>query len=317
MEDNKKRKRPLITPTQNKNTRRSKPIPRMTNINNVTSNIKEGKSSNDIEQHFTYNDDGLPRKNDSISNQEAIRLEKYNEPITVPLDQWKQTFRKTDSIELASLIQNSTVSHNSLLRLTGSYSTKMLSNLKINNRELSGIETRPTKVFYNRAIDIRQAITANMLSYIPYVFNYLSSLENDTTKQAYVDNLYLLNEKLYFSLYMYKNAVIETECILLTKENKVTGNFKVTDTRNSLKIFITEETNNEEILSTIIQELQQPFLFLVLNRNDNELSLQMYNEDGGVPFTIENLKKLNKDKITKLEDDKQYETAKAKYTREK
>lgn len=269
--------------------------------------------------------DLLDKVEDSSTREEELptitkedkRLLKYNQATTILLNQWKQTFRKTDSIELANLIQNSSVSHNALLRLTGSYSTKMLSNLKINNRELSGIESRPTKVFYNREPDFREAIVNNILSYIPYAINYLSTLENDTTKQAHIDNLYLLNEKLYFSLYMYNNEVIEVECINLTKENKVTGNFKITDTRNSLKIFITEEKNNEEILGTIMQELQQNFLFIVLNRTDRSATLQMYNQVGAVPFTIDNLKRLSKDKITALEDDKQYEAIKSKYTREK
>jgi hypothetical protein len=318
MEDNKKRKRPLITPTQNKSARRGKPVTKVPNLNNITSNVKkERKSSNDIEKYFTYKDEDSPRKNDSITNQVETSLETYNEPIVVPTNEWKQTFRKTDSIELASLIQNTSVSHNSLLRLTGSYSTKMLSNIKLNNRELSGIETRPTKVFYNQHADLREAITTNILSYIPYILNYLSTLENDTTKQTYIDNLYLLNEKLYFSLFLYKNTVIETECIVLTKENQITDNFKIKDSRNSLKIFITEEKNNEEMLSTIMQEMKQNFIFLVLNRTEGSVSLQMYNQTGKVPFSLDNLRRLNKDKVTKLKDDKEYDGVKAKYNRGK
>ena len=248
-------------------------------------------------------------------NKEDVELVKHNQEITIPLNQWKQTFRKTDSIELAGLVQNTSVSNNALLRMTGSYSTKMLSNLKINHKEMSGIEVRQTKVFYNRNADIREAITNNILSYIPYAFNYLSSLEDDTTKQTYVDNLYLMNEKLYFSLFLYKNIVIEVECTPLTKENKVTSNFRIEDTRNSLKIFITEEKNNEEMISTIQKELQQNFLLIVVNRNDNELSPQMYNQTGAVSFTVDNLRSLNKDKITTFKDDKQYDEVKAKYNR--
>ena len=315
MADNKSRKRQLITPSQNKNIRAGRPIPRITNIHNVTSNIKEEKSSNSLEELFEEKKEESTREKDSISIQEKSILETYNQLTIIPTDQWKQTFRKTDSIELASLIQNTTVSHNALLRLTGSYSTKMLSNIKLNNRELSGIESRPTKVFFNKDADVREAIVNNLLSYIPYTFNYVSSLENDTTKQAYIDNLYIMNEKLYFSLYMYNNAVIEAECINITKENRVTGNFKIKDTRNSLKIFITEEQNNQEMLSTVMQELQQNFLFFVLNRREESVTLQMYNHAGAVPISIDNLRKLNKERITKLEDDKQHDEVKAKYNR--
>lgn len=295
---------------------RSRQRPKNSNLSRPIINKQPEKSST-LDDLFDKVEEVSTEEELLIITKEDSKLEKYNQATTIPLNQWKQTFRKTDSIELASLIQNSTVSHNSLLRVTGSYSTKMLSNLKINSKELSGIETRPTRVFYNREIDIRQAIATNILSYIPYTFNYLSMLEQDTTKHIYIDNPYLMNEKLYFSLYMYNNAVIETECIVLTKENKITNNFRVQDTRNSLKIFITEEKNNEEILSTIQQELQQSFLLIVLDRNDNELSLQMYNHAGEVPFSIDNLKDLNKEKVTILEDDKQYEAIKAKYNREK
>lgn len=296
---------------------RNRQLPKNFNLPRPTINKQPEKSST-LDDLFDKVEEPLPRKEElSAITKEDNESVKYNQATIIPTDQWKQTFRKTDSIELAGLIQNSTVSHNALLRLTGSYSTKMLSNIKLNNRELSGIETRPTKVFYNQQADIREATTTNILSYIPYIFNYLSMLEKDTTKQTYIDNLYILNEKLYFSLYLYKNAVIETECLVLTKENKITENFRIQDSRNSLKIFITEEKNNEEMLSTIQQELNQIFLLIVLDRNNNELSLQIYNREGKVPFSIGNLKKLNKEKITILEDDKQHELIKAKYSRGK
>lgn len=318
MEDNKKRKRPLITPTQNRNLRTGKPIPKIPSINNVTSNVKrEEKVPNSLEKLFTDKEEAVIREDVPINNQEEITLEKYNKPTIVPLDQWKQTFRKTDSIELASLVQYSSLSHNALLRITGSYSTKMMSNLKINHKEMSGIESRATKVFYNQELDIRKAIKTNLLSYIPYCFNYISSIEEDTTKQVHVDNLLVLNEKLFFSLYMHNNEVIETECIPLTKENKVTGDFRIKDTRNSLKIFVTEEQNNAEMFNTISQQMKQNFILIELNRNENNMTIQLYNNDGVIPFSVDNLRRLNEGKITKLKDKSEYEDVKAKYTREK
>lgn len=308
-------KTPMIKDMRRKIDRDTRGIPKNSTIPKQVTNKQLVKPSNKLGDLFDKVEDPSTKEELSTITKEDSKVVNHNRATTIPLDKWKQTFRKTDSIELASLIQNTSVSHNSLLRLTGSYSTKMLSNLKLNNREISGIESRPTKVFYNKNVDVREAITSNMLSYLPYTFNYLSMLEEDTTKQVYIDNLYLLNEKLYFSLFLYNNAVIEVECIPLTKETKVTSNFRIQDTRNSFKIFITEEKNNEEILSTIQQGLQQNFLFFVLDRTGRSVTLQMYNQAGAVPFTIDNLKRLSKDKITKLEDDKQYDEVKAKYNR--
>lgn len=284
----------------------------------IQNNIKEeGKDKTGLSELFKYKDEELVRKKDIQINHESIDMVKDIKTTIIPIEEWKQTFRKTDSVELVSLIQCSSVSHNALLRMTGSYSTKMLSNLKINSKEFSGIETRPTKVFFNKEVDIKQAIKTNMLSYIVYGFNYISSLEKGTTNRLYIDELLVLNEKLFFSLFIGNNEILDMECIVLTKANLINNDIETTGARDSLKVFITEEKNLEEVLGTIKHNLQQGFIFIVLNKKDKILSFQIYNKKELTPFSTDNLKTLFKDKIRYLKSDERHEEVKLKYNRTK
>ena len=182
----------------------------------------------------------LFRAVDKETKQEENKLNQSIENIIqdteIPIDEWKKTFRKTSTIELANLIKNTTIPHNSLLRITGSYSTKMLANLKLNNKIMSGIENKPSKVFYNRHTDIAQAINNHILSYIPYFFNYWNEYNNDIHGKFYVDNLTIVNNNLFFSLFLNEEEHVEVECTNITREDILIGKIKMLDNEDFLKM---------------------------------------------------------------------------------
>lgn len=314
-----RRVRPKLNiPNQHQETRIGSPVLKTPIQRNVTSNIRgENDKTDRLNDLFNYKNEELSIKNDTKMVQKEIDIIKDSKATIIPTNEWKRTFRTTDSIELSSLIQYSSVSNNALLRITGSYSTKMLSNLRINSKELSGIETRPTKVFFNQTIDIRQAIKTNLLSYIPYSVNYFSLLEKEIVKKMYIDDLLVLNEKLFFSLFVGQKEILDTECIALTRKNIINNDINIREARDSLKIFITEENNTEEVLSTITKNLQQDFLLFTLDRQNKTISLQIYNKEDLTPFSTDNLKILFKDKIRYLNNYERYEDAKDKYNRKK
>lgn len=281
--------------------------PNLKNVNRSTEVKKKQKVSSNLEDLFKDKEDSKLDKEGSQVSKET------NHDTVISTTEWKQTYRKTDSIELVSLIQQTSVSHNAFLRITGSYSTKMLSNLKINSKELSGIEKRPTKVFYNRELDIKQAIRNNQLSYIPYYFNHLSSLEDDTRNKLYLDNLHLINDKLYLSLYLYPDRVLEAECLVITREDVIESKINVKDTSHFLKIFITEEREINKVISTIKQNLKEDFILIVLNRETDTMSASIYSNHTMIACDIENVKEAFKEKIGVLEDKTRYEHVKSKY----
>ncbi|MGX4685549.1 hypothetical protein JNUCC83_01415 [Vagococcus sp. JNUCC 83] len=295
-------------------------VPRMSSIkrNKKVNTVKKdmlmteekiGNVSN-LEQLFDDKNEEVSEKNISKGQNKAKR---YKEPTKIPTDDWKQSFRMTNSREIVSLFKFTTVSHNALLRLTGSYSTKILSNLKAKKIERSGIESKATKLFYDFDYDISHAISNDLLSYIPYSLNYLSNEEEDITKKIYIDNLLLVSEKLYFSLFMYNNEVLEIECIVLDKENLVRQEIEFYDKRDSLKIFVTEEKNTGDLLSAIKRNYQQNFLLIVLHRNRKEIGMYMYSNEEITAFTLDKLKEVAGDKVRSLEDESEYEEAKSKY----
>lgn len=281
--------------------------PNLKNVNRNTEVKNKQKVSSDLADLFKGKEDSKLDKEGSQVSKEA------NYDTVISTTEWKQTYRKTDSIELVSLIQQTSVNHNALLRLTGSYSTKMLSNLKVNNKEVSGIEKRPTKVFYNRELDIEQAIRNNRLSYIPYYFNQLSSKEDDTRNKLYLDKLHLLNNKLYLSLYLYPDRVLEAECLAITRGNIIDKSVNVRDNSHSLKIFITEEREIGKVIGTIKQNLKEGFILIVLNRETDTMSASIYSNHTMIACDIENVKEVFKEKIGVLEDKYRYENVKSKY----
>ncbi|MGL5686259.1 MAG: hypothetical protein ACRCXQ_10745, partial [Vagococcus fluvialis] len=135
---------------------------------------------------------------------------------------WQKTYRKVSQREIVKLIQDTTMTQSSLIRLLGTYSTKMLENLPLNKDLLSGIEHRLSKVFYYENINLKQAINNDLLSYIPFSINYMNNLEEDTKNKLYLDNFTLLGNNLYFTVYLSKEKLIETECIVLEQKDILT-----------------------------------------------------------------------------------------------
>lgn len=204
-------------------------------------------------------------------------------------DKWKKTYRKSSPNELANIIKDTTITQNSLIRLTGSYSTKMLANLKLNNELMSGIEHRPAKTFYNKKLNIAKAINNNMLSYIPYSINYINSLMEDEQDKLYLDNFTILNQNLYFSMFLDKNTLINTECIFLEQKDILTGKIQTLGNSKHLKIFITDTFNSKSGLNRIINNLQEDFVFITINHSFKVMYLSIYKEGTILQFTKENL----------------------------
>lgn len=204
-------------------------------------------------------------------------------------DKWRKTYRKSNPTELANIIKDTTITQNSLIRLTGSYSTKMLANLKLNNDLMSGVEHRPTKTFYNKKLNIAEAINNNMLSYIPYGINYINSLLEDEKDKLYLDNFTILNNNLYFSMFLDKNTVINTECIYLEQKDILTGKIQTLNNDKHLKIFITDTYNSKSGLNMIINNLNEDFVFITINHSFKVMYLSIYKNDTILQFTKENL----------------------------
>ncbi|MGY3765236.1 hypothetical protein ACWOAH_01575 [Vagococcus vulneris] len=227
-------------------------------------------------------------------------------------DRWKKTYRKTTPNELANIIKDTTITQNSLIRLTGSYSTKMLANLKLNNELMSGIEHRPSKTFYNKRTDISQAINNDMLSYIPYSFNYINSLMEDEEDKLYLDNFTILNNNLYFNMFLNKNTLINTECICLEQKDILTNKIQTLNNSKHLKIFITDVYNSKSGLNMIINNLNEDFVYLTINKYFKVIYLSIYRDDTIVQFKKENLL-LMKDKHDRQNNEDLYKNVKEKY----
>lgn len=227
-------------------------------------------------------------------------------------DKWKKTYRKTTANELANIIKDTTITQNSLMRMMGSYSTKMLANLKLNNELMSGIEVRPAKTFYNKKLNIDEAINNNMLSYIPYSINYINSLMEDEEDKLYLDNFTILNKNLYFSMFLDKNTLINTECIHLEQKDILTGKIQTLGNDKHLKIFITDTYNSKSALNMIINNLKEDFVFITINHTFKVLYLSIYKNNTIIQFTKENLL-LMKDKYDRQNNEDLYLNVKEKY----
>lgn len=256
---------------------------------------------------------------------ETVRLERpglvknmYQSPQRTEIfsDKWKKTFRKTTANELANIIKDTTITQNSLMRITGSYSTKMLANLKLNNELMSGIEYRPSKTFYNRKLNLDEAINNNMLSYIPYALNYINSLMEDEEDKLYLDNFTILNKNLYFSMFLTQNTLINTECIFLEQKDILTGKIQSLNNSKHLKIFITDTFNSKSALNMIINNLKEDFVFITINHSFKVMYLSIYKEDTIIQFTKDNLMIL-KGKHDKQNNEDLYLNVREKYEYER
>ena len=254
-------------------------------------------------------------------NEEAVRLERpglvknmyqSSQRTEIYSDKWKKTYRKTTPTELANFIKDTTITQNSLMRITGSYSTKMLANLKLNNERMSGIEYRPSKTFYNRKLNLDEAINNNMLSYIPYAINYINSLKEDEQDKLYLDNFTILNKNLYFSMFLTQNTLINTECIFLEQKDILTGKIQSLNNDKHLKIFITDTYNSKRGLNMVINNLKEDFVFITINHSFKVMYLSIYNEDTIIQFTKDNLLTL-KGKHDRQNNEDLYLNVKEKY----
>lgn len=207
--------------------------------------------------------------------------------IMLDIDDWKQTFRKTSNKELINLIKNNTVSQESLIRLSGNYSTKSMNNLATNKMILKGIKTRPIKVFYDEACNINNLMINDMLSYIPYCFyKYNQDIEDN----LYIDNLVLFNNKLYFTIYLDEDVLIDTECTYITEEDLVTGKIQTSDeTKNKLKIFITDVFNSRVSRTVLKKKVKEDFILITINEPFDSMYSSIYTKDTEIKFSKENL----------------------------
>ncbi|HCM89237.1 MULTISPECIES: hypothetical protein [Vagococcus] len=235
------------------------------------------------------------------------------EQTEIPSNMWKKTYRRTNQNELTNIIKDATITQSSLIRLIGSYSTKMLSSLKIDKSLTSGIEHRPSKVFYNNNLNINQALTNDMLSYIPYSLNYLNSISEDTNNKLYLDNFTIFNNNLYFTIFLNEEYSIATECIYLEQKDILTNHIQTlkTDT-NLLKIFITDTFNTKSALDMLTANLKEDFIFVTLNKSFKVMYLSIHSQDTKIQFNKQSLQKIT-DKKQRYQDTELYELIKEKY----
>ncbi|HCM89015.1 MULTISPECIES: hypothetical protein [Vagococcus] len=254
-------------------------------------------------------------------NEETVRLKRPGLPknmyqssqrTEIYSDKWKKTFRKTTANELANIIKDTTITQNSLMRITGSYSTKMLANLKLNNELMSGIEHRPSKTFFNKKLNLDEAINNNMLSYIPYAINYINSLMEEEQDKLYLDNFTILNKNLYFSMFLTQNTLINTECIFLEQKDVLTGKIQTLGNSKHLKIFITDTYNSKSGLNMVINNLKEDFIFITINHSFKVMYLSIYSNNTIIQFTKENLMAL-KNKHDRQNNEDLYINVKEKY----
>lgn len=225
---------------------------------------------------------------------------------------WQKTYRKVSQKEIVRLIQDTTITQSSLIRLSGTYSTKMLENLPLNKNLISGIEHRPSKVFYGKELNLKQAINNDMLSYIPYSINYLSTMEEDTNNKVYLDNFTILNENLYFTIYLNKENLIETECMVLEQNDILTKKIQSLNNNKHLKVFITDEYNTRVAKNMLKEELDEPFVLITINKSFKVMYLSIHNDDTQVQFSKQNLLELTNIQ-QKYNDSELYDTVKEKY----
>lgn len=213
--------------------------------------------------------------------------------VTISSYKWRQTYRKTDAMELTKLIKDITLTQNSLIRIMGSYSTKMFNNLILSKKMVSCIEGRPSKVFYNESYSLEDAISNDMLSYIPYTFNYLNSNIEDTENKLYLDNFLIINGKLYFNIYLDEDVLITGEGIHLDQKSLITNSVQpFSDGKDYLKIVITDSYNYRQALTRITSNFKGDFIFLTVNKSFKKLNIALYKEDTSLLLNKENLLKM-------------------------
>lgn len=284
----------LNLPSQRKDTHRTNKVAKRQSIDDL---FKQ------VEKETKHEETGL----------DDTTTENITQEVEISTDEWKKTFRKTDTIELANLIKNTTITHNSLLRLTGSYSTKMLANLKLNNQIMSGIENKPSKVFYNRNTDIKQAINNHTLSYIPYFFNYYTWYNEEKEEKLYVDNLTIVNNNLFFSLFLNKVEHVEVECINITREDIITGNINNLDKEDFLKVVITDITNGKQVIELLNENKKSNLVFMELDKTNKMLHVSILRDGILITFSYKELLAICKEKKTKYHDKQLYTDVRNKY----
>lgn len=263
-------------------------------------NIKKVNKNHSIDELFKM-------VNEEVTTENTILDTK------ISTDGWKKTFRKTSTIELANLVKNTTITHNSLLRMTGSYSTKMLGNLKLNNKIMSGIENKPSKVFYNKNTDIAHAINNHVLSYAPYFFNYWNEYNNDIDGKFYVDNLTIVNNRLFFSLFLDEENHTEVECTNITREDIITNNVKISDKEDLLKIVIVDIKNRKQAIDLLIENKKSNLVFMSLDKPNKKLHVYMFKDSTIIPFSHKELLAICKEKKIKSHDKQLYTDVRRKY----
>lgn len=203
------------------------------------------------------------------------------------MDDWKQTFKRTSNKELINLIKNNTVSQESLIRLSGNYSTKSMNNLATNKIKLKGIKTRPIKVLFDEECNINNLLVNDMLSYITFFFY---KYNKDTEDSLYIDNLVLYNNKLYFNIYLNKDILIETECLYITEEDLVTEKIQTSmENNNKLKIFITDVFNSRVSKTVLKKKIKDDFILIIINESFKSMYSAIYTNDTEIKFSKENL----------------------------
>lgn len=210
--------------------------------------------------------------------------------VVIPSTGWKKTYRKTDAIELTKIIKDTTLTQNSLIRITGSYSTKMLQNLSIDKGIISGIEQRPSKIFYNEKYSLEDAINNDMLSYIPYSINYLNTNKGNIEDKLYIDNIIIINKKLYFNIYLDEDVLITVKAVHLDQKNLLTGNVQtINGSKGYLKVFIADNYNYKHALINITSNIKEPFILLTVNKYFKKINITLYKDDTELALNKENL----------------------------
>ncbi|MDT2830269.1 hypothetical protein P7H62_03675 [Vagococcus carniphilus] len=273
-------------------------------------NTGKEESNNGLDELFPNNHD---TKSSTFQGKEEDVSKKTMEiQVEIQSDQWYQTFRKTNQMELASLVKHTTLSPDTLVKLTGSYSTKMIYNLNLNRKTVSGINTRASRIYYDKEVSVSEAVNNDFLSYITYSLNYFSSIENEKSKKIYQDNLAIIEGNLYLTLFLNDEETIEVEGIYLKKENIVTGNIKTLNKDKYLKIFITEEKDRQDAIELLEDNKEEVYVLMTIDKEEKKITLGIYQNNRFILFSSENLKKLD-NKVRTQDTNKQYTKVREKY----
>lgn len=277
---------------------------------NLKEHERPKKNSDGLEELFNNKNS----KKTPINSEKERLLEEdtRNTPFEIPSNKWYRTFRKTNQMELANFVKNTTLSPDSLVRLAGSYSTKMIYNLKLRTKMVSGINTRASRVYYDREAIVSEAINNDFLSYISYSLNFINWMEKDTNKKIYQDNFVIMDGNLYWKIFLNKEETIEAEGIYLDKESIVAGNIKTLNEDKYLKIFIVENKDRSNAVKLLEDKQEEDYVLIVLDKKELNIELWIYHNDNHLPFSHGNLRRL-KSKVSIQDNDKEYTKVKEKY----